>query len=209
MAVRLFALLLCILLIFSQVVGAKEKEKEYLVTKVLDGDTIVLEHGETVRYLGVDTPELGKKNGGPEFYSREAIKFNKQMVLFKKVRLEFDVEQKDGHGRTLAYVYVKKAFINADLVRLGYARAMIKPPNVKHKDLLLRYQKEAMEKELGLWQEKKVETESHYIGNKRSYVLHKPSCPQASKMPEKNRIIFRNRLDPIKIGYTPCRRCRP
>ncbi len=185
------------------------KEKEVLVTKVLDGDTVVLENGDVVRYLGIDAPEMGKKGGGPEFFAREATRFNKQLVLMKKVRLEFDVEKKDAHGRLLAYVYVKKKFVNGELVRLGYARAMVKPPNLAYKDLLLRYQKDAIAKDAGVWQEKKTETEPYYIGNKRTYSFHKPSCPLAKKISEKNRIIFRNRVDPIKIGYTPCKRCKP
>jgi endonuclease YncB( thermonuclease family) len=185
------------------------KEKEVLVTKVLDGDTIVLENGDIVRYLGIDAPEAGKKAGGPEFYAREATRYNKQLVLMKRVRLEFDVEKKDSYGRLLAYVHVKNIFVNGELVRLGYARAMIKPPNLSYRDLLLNYQKDAMSKDAGLWQEKKQETEPYYLGNKRTYSFHKPSCPQSSKVSEKNKIIFRSRIDPIKIGYTPCKKCKP
>ncbi len=183
--------------------------KEYTVSKVIDGDSIVLETGEQVRYLGIDAPEMGKQDGGPQFYAREATAFNKQLVLLKKVRLEFDEEKHDAYGRLLAYVFVKNTFVNGELVKRGYARAMIKPPNVKYKDLLVKYQNEAMSKESGLWQEKKSDTASHYIGNKRSYVFHRPDCTYAAKVPEKNKIIFRNRLDAIKIGYTPCKRCKP
>ena len=183
--------------------------REYTVSKVIDGDSIVLDTGEQVRYLGIDTPELGKKAGGPQFYAKEATTFNKQLVLLKKVRLEFDAERHDAYGRLLAYVFVKDLFVNGELVRRGYAKAMIKPPNVKYKDLLIRYQKEAMSKEIGLWQEKKSDTASYYVGNKRTYVFHRPDCPYAGKIPEKNRIIFRNRLDAIKIGYTPDKRCKP
>ncbi len=183
--------------------------KEYTVTKVIDGDSVVLDSGEQVRYIGIDAPELGKQAGGPQFYAKEATAANKQMVLLKKVRLEFDEEKRDSYGRLLAYVFVKNVFVNAELVRRGYAKALIKPPNVKYKDLFVKYQNEAMAKEIGLWQEKKSDTASHYIGNKRSYVFHKPDCPYAAKVPEKNKIIFRDRLDAIKIGYAPCKRCKP
>jgi len=183
--------------------------KEAVVAKVIDGDTIVLETGEHVRYLGIDAPELDKQQGGPAFYAREAAKYNKQLVLLKKVRLEFDVEKKDAYGRLLAYVFVKDLFVNGELVKRGYAQAMIKPPNVKYRDLLVKYQNEAMSKEIGLWQEKKTDTASQYVGNKRSYVFHRPDCSYAAKVPEKNRIIFRNRLDAIKVGYAPCKRCKP
>jgi len=180
-----------------------------LVTKVLDGDTIVLENGDIVRYLGVSAPQLRSKEGSGEFFAREAFRQNKSLVQLKKVRLEFDVEKKDSEGRLLAYVYVKNLFVNGELVRLGFARAAATPPNLKHKDLLLKYEKEASEKYAGLWQEGKKESEPYYVGNKRSYVFHRPNCPLVAKIPEKSRIIFRSRADPIQIGYVPCKRCKP
>lgn len=183
--------------------------KEYIVKKVIDGDTIQLETGEAVRYIGIDAPELFPKYGGAEFYAREAAKYNKRLVFLKKVRLEFDVEKKDNHGRLLAYVFVKNVFVNAELIKHGYAKAMVKPPNTKYKDMLLSYQQKAMEEERGVWQENKKDTASYYIGNKRAYTLHRPSCSYASKIPEKNRIVFRSRIDAIKIGYSPCKYCKP
>lgn len=183
--------------------------KEYTVSKVIDGDTIVLDTGETVRYLGIDAPELDKQKGGPAFYAKEAVKMNKQLVLLKKVQLEFDVEKKDAYGRLLAYVFVKDVFVNGELVKRGCALAMVKPPNVKYKDRLVEYQNEAMAKEIGLWQEKKKETASSYVGSKRSYIFHKPDCSYASKVSEKQKITFKSRLDAIKIGYSPCRKCKP
>jgi len=183
--------------------------KDYVVRKILDGDTIQLETGEVVRYIGVDAPELYLKEGGSEFFAREAAKYNKKLVLLKKVRLEYDAEKKDRSGRILAYVYVKNVFVNAELVKNGYARAAIKPPNTKHKETFLDLQKKAMEEEKGLWQERKRDTESYYIGNKRTYVLHRPSCKLVLKIPEKSKIVFRNRLDAIKIGYVPDKACKP
>jgi micrococcal nuclease len=203
MGKRLFLFLT--LLFFSCLVEAKE----YIVTKIIDGDTIQLENGEVVRYIGVDAPELRTKEGVSEFYAKEAARYNKKLVFLKKVRLEYDVEKKDPNGRTLAYVFVKNIFVNAELIKLGYARAIIKPPNVRYKDLFLSLQEKAMKEERGLWQEKKPDTESFYIGNKRTYVFHRPSCKYAEKISEKNRIIFRSRFDAIRIGYSPCRQCRP
>jgi micrococcal nuclease len=161
--------------------------KDYVVSRVIDGDTVVLEGGETVRYIGIDAPEMGKKQkGGPEFYAREAAKYNKSLVLLKKVRLEFDEEKKDAYGRLLAYVFVKNVFVNGELVKLGYARVMVKPPNTRYKAMLLEYQKEAMTRDAGLWQEKKQDTEQSYMGNKRTYVFHRPSCPFATSFYQPN-----------------------
>jgi micrococcal nuclease len=183
--------------------------KEYVVKKVIDGDTIQLESGETVRYIGIDAPELYIKEGGSEFYAKEAARFNKKLVFLKRVKLEFDDERQDSHGRMLAYVFVKNTFVNAELVRQGYAKVMVKPPNTKYKDVLLAQQQKAIDEDKGLWQEKKQDTESTYVGNKRTYTLHRPPCSYVKKIPDKSRITFRNRSDAIKIGYTPCRYCKP
>jgi micrococcal nuclease len=198
--------------IFFFVAGgtAFAKDREYLVTKVIDGDTVQLESGETVRYLGIDAPELfRKKEGGPEFFAREATRYNKKLVYLKKVRLEFDAERKDQYGRLLAYVFVKNLFVNAELVKLGYAKAMVKPPNVKYREVLVASQQKAMDQERGLWQEKRQDSEESYVGNKKSFVFHRPSCNYGAKIPEKSRIIFHQRSDAIKIGYSPCKYCKP
>jgi micrococcal nuclease len=204
-----FLVTITLVSLFLSVFPAQAKENEFLVTKVIDGDTVMLENGEIVRYLGINAPPLKKNEGGPEFYAREAVRQNKSTVLLKKVRLEFDVTKKDSDGKLLAYVYVKNLFVNGELVRLGCARAVAQPPNVKYQDLLFRYEKEASTKYAGLWQEKKQESGPYYVGNKRSYVFHKPSCPLSNRIPEKNRIIFRTRNDPISIGYVPCKKCKP
>ncbi len=206
----MYRLLFIALILFALCPSADAaKEKEFVVTKVIDGNTIMLENGDIVRYQGVDAPHLKKNEGGPQFYSREAAKFNKSLVLLKKVRLDLDVDKKDAQGRLLAYVYVKNVFVNGELVRLGYAKAAVHPPDIKHRDLFLRSQKEAEERYAGLWQEAKSQTYPYYVGNKRSYVFHKPTCPLAGKIPEKNKIVFRNRADPIRIGYVPCKACKP
>jgi micrococcal nuclease len=203
---RLWISIILVCLVF---VSGAHAAKEYVVKRIIDGDTIQLETGETVRYAGIDAPEMHSKEGGGEFFAREATKHNKRLVLLKKVRLEFDAEKKDQYGRLLAYVFQKNVFVNGELVRLGYARAAVRPPNVKYKDMLLDYQRKAMEEEKGLWQEKKKDTESYYIGNKRTYVLHRPSCKYALKISEKSKIVFRNRLDAIRIGYVPDKYCKP
>lgn len=198
-----------ILSLFISIFSYGSKGEEYVVTKVIDGDTIELEDGRIIRYIGVDAPELRTKEGTTEFFARQAYNFNKKLVYLKKVRLEFDEERYDQHGRVLAYVFVKNIFVNAELIKNGYARVLLKPPNLKYRELFLSLQEKAMKEHKGLWQEKKPDTENYYIGNKRTYVFHRPTCKMAQKISEKNRIIFRSRFDAIRIGYSPCRQCKP
>ena len=204
---RFLAMFVAVLALW--VFPAEAGERAFVVTKVLDGNTILLENGDVVRYVGIDAPHLKKNEGGPQFYAREAARFNKSLVLLKKVRVVPEGGKKDAQGRLLAYVYVKNLLINGEMVRLGYARADANQLNDRYKELFLRYEREAAARYAGLWQETKAESTPYYIGNKRTYTFHKPSCPLANKIPEKNRIIFRDRVDPIRIGYVPCRQCKP
>lgn len=124
------------------------------VVEVVDGDTIKVRLGgevETVRYIGMDTPETVHPIRGVEPYGIEASEQNRQLVAGRRVRLEFDVEKRDRYGRLLAYVYVDTLFVNAELLRRGYAQLMTVPPNVRYVDLFRRLQTEAREAGRGLW----------------------------------------------------------
>lgn len=127
-----------------------------LVTKVIDGDTIEIEGGQKVRYIGIDTPEKGQP-----FFDK-AKKFNSDLVLHRNVEVEFDIQTKDKYGRTLAYVFIEqfdsryyrtKMFVNLELIKKGLAAAETIQPNVKYQDKILNVQKESREKCLGIWEE--------------------------------------------------------
>ncbi len=120
-------------------------ERKFEVERVIDGDTIVLVGGRIVRYIGIDTAEKG------DLYYEEAKEFNRRLVIGEEIKLELDEEEKDHYGRTLAYVYVGDTFVNAQLVREGYARAYPYPPNVKYKDVFSRAEREARQKGIGIW----------------------------------------------------------
>ena len=107
------------------------------VVRVVDGDTIHVQldgRRETVRYIGVDTPESVKPGAPVECFAKHASAFNHRLVDGEKVRLVADAEARDRYGRLLAYVYRvrDKRFVNAALVRRGYAVALTIPPNVAH-----------------------------------------------------------------------------
>ena len=128
------------------------ESSQAVVQRVVDGDTVVLSTGEWVRYIGMDTPELHHPKKPVQAYAREAKEFNRKLVEGKTVRLEFDVERHDKYGRTLAYVYLPDGtFVNAELVRQGYAHTLTIPPNVKFADLFVKFQREARENNRGLW----------------------------------------------------------
>ncbi|MFH1791814.1 MAG: thermonuclease family protein [Candidatus Omnitrophota bacterium] len=127
------------------------KARLYYVKRVIDGDTILLNTGERVRYIGINTPEIHHPTKGVERLGHEAADFNQRLVGGKWVRLEFDIEPRDRYGRLLAYVYAGDVFVNAELVREGYAEVYTFPPNVKHADLFLDLQRAARSGRKGLW----------------------------------------------------------
>ena len=127
----------------------------YTVKHVIDGDTILLETDEQVRYLGIDAPELGHDGEPSQFMAEESRHFNRAAVIKRQVRLEFDQERKDRHGRFLAYVFLEDGdMVNVLLVRKGLARVFAVKPNLKYFHLLLDSQRAAMRDGIGLWKKK-------------------------------------------------------
>jgi micrococcal nuclease len=141
---------LLLLIIFTSGFGSAPKDL-YRVERVIDGDTIKLSSGERVRYIGIDTPETKHPKKPVQYFGKEAYEANKKLVEGKKVRLEFDVQKRDRYGRLLAYVYVDDVFVNAWLVKNGFAYSYTYPPNIKYQELFVKLQKEARENKRGLW----------------------------------------------------------
>ena len=128
---------------------------EAQVVKVVDGDTIHVEIDGTVyavRYIGIDCPETTHPYEPVEWMGKEATEANRQLVENKIVYLEKDVSETDRYGRLLRYVFLADGtFVNAELVRLGYAQSVTYAPDVRQQNLFLKMQQEAMEAERGLW----------------------------------------------------------
>jgi micrococcal nuclease len=113
------------------------------VAKVVDGDTIHVRIGdrrEKVRYIGVDTPETHKPGTPVQCYGRAASAFNAQLVAGRTVEL-----------RTDAYRRPDGLFVNAELVRRGFATTLTIPPNVAHAEEFLELQRTARRAARGLW----------------------------------------------------------
>jgi len=138
----------------------------YNVSRVVDGDTIELSNGETVRYIGIDTPEVREKDGSgwiynPMPFAEKAKDLNRKLVEGKSVKLELDVQKKDKYKRLLAYVYIEDKMVNIEMVRQGLAMIYTYPPNVKYSQRFLDAQREAMDNKRGLWvdlEENKIST---------------------------------------------------
>lgn len=129
----------------------------FKVKKIVDGDTFWIDDGSEkglkIRLIGVDAPE--SMNSGTRekaLFGREASDFLTTLISRKKVKLEYDVDHFDRYGRTLAYVYLEDGtFVNAALVKNGYATVMTVPPNVKYADIFLKLERKARNQKRGMW----------------------------------------------------------
>lgn len=175
-----------------------------------DGDTIVVAGGERVRYLGINTPEVAHKDEPGEPFGDEAKAFNKKLVQGRWISLELAEQQRDLYGRLLAYVFLADGtFVNGELVRQGYAHLLRKQPKLRYWERLLALQRQALKKKKGMWSLPVVKPEKFYIGNKRSWIFHRPHCQFGRKTAAGNRLRFRDRYEALYHGFSPGRRCKP
>lgn len=148
------------------------------VKQVIDGETLELENGEQIKLIGIDCPEADTEEGKTAL---ECV--DMYIKQGQSIRLEFDAQQKDDHGRLLAYVYVLYSmndgnwlppqsvhpgvwslaednvwamFLNAYIVQQGFALSLAVPPNVKYADLFQKLSQAAREQKRGLWKEIKT-----------------------------------------------------
>lgn len=127
------------------------------VARITDGDTIHVEIGggdETVRLIGIDTPESVDPRSPVECFGKEASAHLAELIpVGTAVRLVRDVEARDRYDRLLAYVYRASddLFVNRQMALEGYADLLTYPPNVAHVDDLLAAVQEARDAGRGLW----------------------------------------------------------
>lgn len=130
--------------------------EKVLVTKVIDGDTFKIENGNTVRLIGIDTPETKDPRKPVGCFGKQASSETKRLIDGKTVILQKDVSETDKYERLLRYVYLpvendQLLFVNDYLVREGYAKVLTYPPDVKYNERLRLAETEAREAGKGLW----------------------------------------------------------
>jgi micrococcal nuclease len=184
--------------------------KEGTVRFVADGDTVILETGEKVRYLGIDAPEVGHGGEPSECYGQESKKANSEMVLGKKVTLSYGRRTQDHYGRLLAFVHGPDGnFVNLELIKSGNAHIYRDNERLEFYPVFLQAQREAIGERRGLWGMCRVKPAAFYLGNRDSHVFHRPGCRLAREMSAPGRVRFADRWAALYKGYRPCRVCAP
>jgi len=205
----IFLLLLSSCIIEVVEVDEAPSEQAY-VSRVVDGDTVVLESGEKVRFVGINTPEKW------EYYYGEATQGLRDLVENKSVILTRDVSDRDKYNRILRYVYLEDGtFVNARMVEQGFARAYYYPPDTRHYDYFVELETVAKEKNLGIWNlsglERIVQEQypqgCNYVASKTGEVYYSVECKYANRILEKNRLCFKTADDAVQSGYRLTKKC--
>ena len=190
----------------------------YPVVRVVDGDTFIIDINGTqtrVRLIGIDTPESVHPNKEVEYFALEASNFLKDLLEGQNVLLAYDqansaTDNQDRYGRLLAYAYraSDSLFVNAELIREGYAHAYTRYP-FRYLEDFLKYERDARMQGKGLWQELEDSPPAtpdsvivYFSGNGKKF--HRENCryttPKSTPIP---------RAEAIERGMEPCKICNP
>ena len=132
--------------------GAGQRRVEHVV----DGDTLILDGGDRVRLIGVDTPETKHPEMPVQRFGAEASAFTRKWLEGKIVRLEYGPQARDKYDRLLAYVWVDGVNFNREIIRRGYAVATTRFAHPLLDDFLVA-ESEARHRRYGLWHDSPTE----------------------------------------------------
>jgi micrococcal nuclease len=181
--------------LYNTYAGRDEREGEFRVADVIDGDTIAIDDGEgtLVRYIGIDTPEIERQDSPGDPFSEEAREFNRKLVRGKSVRLEYDSERYDVYGRLLAYVFTDGVSVSEQLLRRGLATPLFIEPNVKYREAFTRVADQARKEKRGIWGD--LDSMTSPSGNNR-FVIDIDSAPRY----EGKRVIVRGEVTSVRVS---------
>ena len=158
---KILVIVVCALLIVGLFLILSEfttkSNETFEVSRIIDGDTIMLSTGESVRLIGFNAPEIGQP------YAAEATNKLSQLIGNSGVTLEKDITDRDQYGRLLRYVHVDETFVNLEMVRQGYGIAYSFPPNLKHSGEFKEAEEEGRHAQIGIWTPSSFSVDFLYI----------------------------------------------
>ncbi|HYF51487.1 MAG TPA: thermonuclease family protein [Planctomycetota bacterium] len=191
----------------------------YRVRKVVDGDTIVLDNGLHVRYLGINTPESGHFVKDPAPLAVEATARNMELVEGRRVRIFLPKDPLDIHGRLVARVELvdddrgssPEAEPGRALLREGLARLMTLGVDHPEAAELKQLEADARARKAGIWGlEDKARAENAdkpYIAATAGTVYHLRACSTAQRIKNANLHEYTTAEQAEHAGYKPCSKC--
>lgn len=127
-----------------------------IIEKVIDGDTFIIQGGDTVRMVGIDTPETLDPKRPVGCFGKEASNESKNLLTGKNVILQKDISDTDKYGRLLRLVFLpledgRILFVNDYLIRQGFAKNYEYKPDLKFSERFKEAQNQAEQENKGLW----------------------------------------------------------
>ena len=191
--------------------AAPAGEQWVRIRSIIDGDTILLQDGRFVRFIGVNAPEIAHADIPAEPFGNSAKETLIQRLRHKKVRLELDPDHLDAYGRTLAHVFDQDNHLLSEvMIKLGLAHLLFHKKNQRYFDRLLQCQQEAMAQNKGIWKILELsedEDKTYFIGSKSSKRVHRSTCRYAQKILRHNRKRFSSAWKAFEQGYAPAKGC--
>lgn len=189
--------------------GSGEAEPETMrtrganVKRVISGHKIKIEQDDEVVYAGIRAPYRNERLG------EESYALNQQLVDGKRIRMRFDVEQRDEKDRWLAYVFVDGAMVNERLVADGLAYVRLRAGETRFSEELLSAQREARAARRGLWKRKIKSQATEYPADQKHATFHLPDCEDVANTRPENHVVFASKVEAFDSGFAPCNRCQP
>lgn len=182
------------------------RAQDYLygtVKFVPDGDTIILKSGVSVRYIGIDCPEMNHKKSSPQPFAKEARSFNEKLVKGKKLKIVFGSQKKDRFQRVLGYVYLPNGrMVNELILEKGMGWVYFHKDNLELNSKFLLIQKTAYKNKQGIWSVLNSKTTAVKL-NKKSKRFHLTNCGNVKK----GKYEISHISDAFLKGYSPARGC--
>jgi micrococcal nuclease len=191
--------LILLLILLTACTPTNELEGPFIVTKVIDGDTIEIDTQERIRLSGINSPETG------ECYYQEAKDRLTELILNKNIYLERDYTNKDKYKRLLRYIHLNNQEINSLLTKEGFVKVYDKYASDTKKYIQLKEtEKTAIEKSLGVWSCKDPLEHCLYVQSKTSKIYHTTSCKWAKKIKPENLICHTSEEQVKRIKPAKC-----
>lgn len=208
---NIFLSLVAIFFLSQTSLGFTADRQQAFVEEVLSGDTVRLKGGKTLKYTGVEAPPLQHRIPLVRTYGESAKAYNEQLVLHKKIWIDWGRRLRDRHNNLLGYVYLEdNTFVNLELLRAGQAKPNLYPPDLVFADLFHQTAWDAEKNRRGLWKEepKNPYAKEAYVGEKNTKIYYLPNSSELERIPQANLVTFRSRVEATAAGYRACNTCK-
>ncbi|HDI61187.1 MAG TPA: nuclease [Desulfobacteraceae bacterium] len=178
-----------------------------VVQWVADGDTVILQDGRRLRYVGINCPETAHGGAPAEPFGAAARRLNQKLVSGRTIRCV--PAGYDRYGRLLGAVFLADGtFVNQALLAAGLGYVLPGKESEPFAERLLSAQRRAMASGQGIWAH--LDRRSRPLtGNRRSKRFHRNDGPDAKQIGKRHRVAFPDYHEAFAAGYAPCRRCFP